>query len=90
MAVAAVVLASLMLGATQSGSAQAQADFFRGKTLTMLIGYTSVVAMTSMHVCSRSTGAPHSGQSIDRAENMPGAGSLRAPTSSTTPPPGTA
>ena len=35
-AVVAGVLASLLVGAAQSGSAQAQADFFRGKTIPSL------------------------------------------------------
>src|SRR6266487_4204608 len=78
-AVVAVVFASLTLGATQSGSAQAQADFFRGKTLTMLIGYTSgggydlYARVLSKHLGRHIPGSP----SIV-PQNMPGAGSLRA------------
>jgi tripartite-type tricarboxylate transporter receptor subunit TctC len=77
-AVVAAILASLVLGATQPRSAQAQADFFRGKTLTMLIGYTSgggydlYARVLSKHMGRHIPGSP----SIV-PQNMPGAGSLR-------------
>ena len=67
-----------MLGATQSGSAQAQSNFYRGKTLTMLIGYTSgggydlYARVLSKHMGRHLPGSP----SIV-PQNMPGAGSLR-------------
>src|SRR3981081_2111885 len=80
MAVAAVVLASLMLGATQSGSAQAQADFFRGKTLTMLIGYTSGGGYDLYaRVLSKHLGRHIPGRPSIVPQNRPDAWLLRAP-----------
>jgi hypothetical protein len=84
----AVGLASLVLGATQSGSVRAQADFFRGKTLTMLIGYTSgggydlYARVLSKHMGRHIPGSP----SIV-PQNMPGPAASASPMCSTTPPP---
>src|SRR5215510_15760001 len=76
-AVVAVALASL-LGAAQSGSAHAQADFFRGKTLTMLIGYTSGGGYDLYaRVLSKHMGRHIPGNPSIVPQNMPGAGSLR-------------
>ena len=69
--------AALLAGAC-SALAQSPADFFRGKTLTMLIGYTSgggydlYARVLSKHMGRHIPGSP----SIV-PQNMPGAGSLR-------------
>jgi hypothetical protein len=77
-AVVAGVLASLLVGAAQSGSAQAQADFFRGKTITMLIGYTSGGGYDLYaRVLSKHMGRHIPGNPSIVPQNMPGAGSLR-------------
>src|SRR5262249_59644120 len=76
--VVVVFLASLVLGVTQSGSAQAQADFFRGKTITMLIGYTSGGGYDLYaRVLSKHIGRHIPGNPSIVPQNMPGAGSLR-------------
>ena len=74
----ALALAAFALGA-QAAHAQQVADFFRGKTVTMLIGYTSgggydlYARVLSKHMGRHIPGSP----SIV-PQNMPGAGSLRA------------
>jgi tripartite-type tricarboxylate transporter receptor subunit TctC len=73
----ALALAALALGA-QAAHAQQVAEFFRGKTVTMLIGYTSgggydlYARVLSKHMGRHIPGSP----SIV-PQNMPGAGSLR-------------
>jgi tripartite-type tricarboxylate transporter receptor subunit TctC len=73
----AVALATLALCA-QAAHAQQLAEFFRGKTVTMLIGYTSgggydlYARVLSKHMGRHIPGSP----SIV-PQNMPGAGSLR-------------
>src|SRR5215475_7663039 len=78
-AVVAVALASLLLGAAQSGSAHAQADFFRGKTISMLIGYTSGGGYDLYaRVLSRHMGRHIPGNPNLVVQNMPGGGGIRA------------
>src|SRR5947209_1902839 len=63
-----------------SGSAQAQtvADFYRGKSLTMLIGYSSGGGYDIYaRVLSRHMGRHIPGNPAIVPQNMPGAGSLR-------------
>jgi len=78
--IARIALALVVLGTVQSDIARAQgvADFFRGKTITMLIGYTSgggydlYARVLSKHMGRHIPGSP----SIV-PQNLPGAGSLR-------------
>src|SRR5262245_55236553 len=73
----ALALASLALGA-QAAHAQQVADFFRGKTITMLIGYSSGGGYDLYaRVLSRHMGRHIPGNPAIVAQNMPGAGSLR-------------
>ena len=78
--IARIALALVVLGTVPSDIARAQgvADFFRGKTITMLIGYTSgggydlYARVLSKHMGRHIPGSP----SIV-PQNLPGAGSLR-------------
>ena len=74
-------LTTVLIAATVlSGSAQAQtvADFYRGKSLTMLIGYSSGGGYDiSARVLSKHMGRHIPGGPTIVPQNMPGAGSLR-------------
>jgi tripartite-type tricarboxylate transporter receptor subunit TctC len=72
-----VVLATAMIA--PDASAQPAADFFRGKTITMLIGYTSGGGYDLYaRVLSKHMGRHIPGNPSIVPQNMPGAGSLRA------------
>ena len=68
-----------LLGAqVESAQAQSVADFYRGKTITMLIGYTSGGGYDLYaRVLSRHMGRHIPGNPSMVPQNMPGAGSLR-------------
>jgi len=74
----ALLALALCLASPEVARAQGVADFFRGKTITMLIGYTSgggydlYARVLSKHMGRHIPGSP----SIV-PQNMPGAGSLR-------------
>src|SRR5215212_6493524 len=70
-----VTFASLSCGAAHG---QSVADFFRGKTVTMLIGYTSGGGYDIYaRVLSKHLGRHIPGNPSIVPQNMPGAGSLR-------------
>jgi tripartite-type tricarboxylate transporter receptor subunit TctC len=76
----ALALSALALGAAYAGSAAAQpaADFFRGRTITMLIGYTSGGGYDlNARVLAKHMGRHIPGNPSVVPQNMPGAGSLR-------------
>ena len=76
----AFALSAFALGAACAGSAAAQpaADFFRGKTITMLIGYTSGGGYDlNARVLAKHMGRHIPGNPSVVPQNMPGAGSLR-------------
>jgi tripartite-type tricarboxylate transporter receptor subunit TctC len=75
-----LTLTAMMLAAAPIGSARAQsvADFYRGKTITLLIGYTSGGGYDLYaRVLSRHMGRHIPGNPAMVPQNMPGAGSLR-------------
>src|SRR5437870_10894377 len=76
----ALGLAMAIAASAEAGGARAQpvADFFRGKTVTMLIGYTSGGGYDIYaRVLSRHLGRHIPGGPSIVPQNMPGAGSLR-------------
>ena len=76
----ALGLAMAIAASAGAGGARAQpvADFFRGKTVTMLIGYTSGGGYDLYsRVLSRHMGRHIPGNPTIVPQNMPGAGSLR-------------
>src|SRR5437660_1423805 len=73
-----LVLAILAAAQTDRANAQSVADFYRGKTVTMLIGYTSGGGYDLYaRVLSRHMGRHIPGNPTMVPQNMPGAGSLR-------------
>jgi len=76
------IVAALALGVAQAGittaSAQPVADFFRGKTVNLSIGYTSGGGYDlNARVLAKHMGRHIPGNPTVVAQNMPGAGSLR-------------
>src|SRR5712672_596882 len=75
-----LLLALTIAVAMTGGAARAQpvADFYRGKTVTMLIGYTSGGGYDIYaRVLSKHMGRHIPGNPLVVPQNMPGAGSLR-------------
>src|SRR5262245_4999631 len=75
-----IMTVTVMIVSLLDGSARAEpvADFYRGKTLTMLIGYTSGGGYDLYaRVLSRHMGRHIPGNPSIVPQNMPGAGSLR-------------
>jgi tripartite-type tricarboxylate transporter receptor subunit TctC len=69
---------ALLVAQVESARAQSVADFYRGKTITMLIGYTSGGGYDLYaRVLSRHMGKHIPGNPSMTPQNMPGAGSLR-------------
>ena len=77
----AAVLAALLFAASQSSSAQAQANFYSGKTVNVIVGYTPGGGYdTGSRVLSRHMGKYLPGNPGFVVQNMPGAGSIKAAT----------
>ena len=75
----AVCLFALLTALPQPGRAQATADFYRGRTVTLLVGYSSGGGYdTYARVLARHMGKHIPGNPTIVVQNMPGAGSLRA------------
>jgi tripartite-type tricarboxylate transporter receptor subunit TctC len=73
-----LALAALAAAPAERARAQPVADFYRGKTVTMLIGYTSGGGYDLYaRVLSRHMGRHIPGNPTMVPQNMPGAGSLR-------------
>jgi len=69
---------ALLAAQVESARAQSVAEFYRGKTITMLIGYTSGGGYDLYaRVLSRHMGKHIPGNPSMTPQNMPGAGSLR-------------
>jgi tripartite-type tricarboxylate transporter receptor subunit TctC len=74
-----VALSLLALGAVTPATADPVADFFRGKTINLLIGYTSGGGYDlNARVLAKHMGRHIPGNPTIVPQNMPGAGSLRA------------
>jgi tripartite-type tricarboxylate transporter receptor subunit TctC len=65
-------------GPDVSAGCAAETDFYSGKTIQVLIGFSAGSAMTSMHGRSRATWAAIPGNQGSFHRNIPGAGSLKA------------
>jgi tripartite-type tricarboxylate transporter receptor subunit TctC len=75
----ATAAVTLMVGFAQPAAAQAVADFYRGKTVSVQIGYGPGGAYDlSARVLARHIGRHIPGEPTVVARNMPGAGSLKA------------
>jgi tripartite-type tricarboxylate transporter receptor subunit TctC len=75
---ALVAIGTLAIAAPERAQAQSVADFYRGKTITLLIGYTSGGGYDLYaRVLSRHMGRYIPGNPTVLPQNMPGAGSLR-------------
>jgi tripartite-type tricarboxylate transporter receptor subunit TctC len=77
----AMVVGALFFGALQPSSAAAQANFYNGKTVNVIVGYTPGGGYdTGTRVLSRHMGKHLSGNPSFVVQNMPGAGSIKAAT----------
>jgi tripartite-type tricarboxylate transporter receptor subunit TctC len=75
----ALGLFALLMALPQPGRAQAPADFYRGRTVTLIVGYSSGGGYdTYARVLARHMGKHIPGNPTIVVQNMPGAGSLRA------------
>ena len=82
--VVAAVLAVLLAPAAGAG-AGAVADFYRGKTVTLIVGYSAGGGYdTYARILARHLGKHIPGNPTIVVQNMPGAGSCAPPTISTT------
>ena len=78
-AVATGLLAAATLALVQPTWAQGTADFYRGKTVTLIVGYSAGGGYdTYARILARHIGRHIPGQPAVVVQNMPGAGSLRA------------
>jgi tripartite-type tricarboxylate transporter receptor subunit TctC len=78
-AVATGLLAAAILALVQPTWAQGTADFYRGKTVTLIVGYSAGGGYdTYARILARHIGRHIPGQPAVVVQNMPGAGSLRA------------
>jgi len=77
----ALALGVLLFGALQSSSAGAQANFYNGKTVNLIVGYTPGGGYdTGSRTLARHMGKYLSGNPNFVVQNMPGAGSIKAAT----------
>lgn len=77
----AAVLAAFLFAASQTSSAQAQANFYSGKTVNVIVGYTPGGGYdTGSRILSRHMGKYLPGNPGFVVQNMPGAGSIKAAT----------
>ncbi len=72
-------LIAALFALPQGAQAQGAADFFRGKTVTLIVGYSAGGGYdTYARILARHIGKHIPGQPSVVVQNMPGAGSLRA------------
>ncbi|MFN4281388.1 MAG: Bug family tripartite tricarboxylate transporter substrate binding protein [Alphaproteobacteria bacterium] len=75
----AASLGVMLFGSLSPSSAQAQADFFSGKTMNVIVGYTPGGGYDSgARALARPMGKHISGKPNFVVQNMPGAGSIKA------------
>src|SRR5262245_9433086 len=77
--IALCLFSVLLLALPQDARAQSVADFYRGKTVTLIVGYSTGGGYdTYARILARHIGRHLPGQPAVVVQNMPGAGSLRA------------